>query len=113
MHAYLRGTDSSIYFFCIVGFPSAVISIIQATPGLPAGTVKLEMKTEEAIDVCVIGENRITSHMDGKYFFNERGTFWITIILKYGSTTCEPFRIDKRYISFLTLHFILLPSSCL
>ena len=41
-------------------------------------------KTEEAIIVRITGKNRVTSHMDGKYFFNERGTFWIIIILKYG-----------------------------
>lgn len=41
-------------------------------------------KTEEAIILCVTGKNRVTSHMDGKYFFNDRGTFWIIIVLKYG-----------------------------
>lgn len=83
-HAYLRGMGYFRVFLLYWRF--SICSHFNHTghPRAASRHCEARNKKEEAINVGAIGMNRVPSHMDGKYFLNERATFWITIILKYG-----------------------------
>lgn len=84
LHAYLRGMRGLCVF--LLNWRFSICSHFNHTsnPRAANRNCVARKKPEEAIIVRVIGKNKVTSHMDGKHFFHERVTLWITIILKYG-----------------------------